>query len=93
MTGYVEQFDTLFPYSSVEETLLYCARLRLPPHVNDELRQIVVAEILEVLELSLLKDFTVSILSPSQRKLVSIGLELVANPPVLFFDEPTTGMF
>ncbi len=31
-------------------------------------------------------------LSPSQRKLLTIGLELVANPSVLFVDEPTTGL-
>jgi hypothetical protein len=31
-------------------------------------------------------------ISPSQRKLLTIGLELVANPSILFVDEPTTGL-
>jgi ABC-type multidrug transport system ATPase subunit len=31
-------------------------------------------------------------ISPAQRKLLTIGLELVANPSILFVDEPTTGL-
>ena len=32
------------------------------------------------------------ILSPGDKKKVSIGIELVADPRVMFFDEPTTGI-
>jgi ABC-type multidrug transport system ATPase subunit len=95
ITGYVQQFATLWGFSSVEETLLYAARLRMDKSISEELKKKVVEEIMDVLELTPIRNYiigNVSVpgLSPSQIKRVSIGVELVANPAVIFFDEPTS---
>jgi ABC-type multidrug transport system ATPase subunit len=96
-TGYVEQFDSLFPYDTVHETLLFAARLRLPASVSDEIKCEIVEEIMDILELTPIRDYIIGNarivgLSPSQLKRVNIGCELVANPAILFLDEPTTGL-
>jgi ABC-type multidrug transport system ATPase subunit len=56
-----------------------------------------VDEVLETIELDVIKDSLVGIpgvsgLSTEQRKRLTIAVELVANPSVMFMDEPTTGL-
>jgi ABC-type multidrug transport system ATPase subunit len=56
-----------------------------------------VDEVLETIELDDIKDSLVGIpgvsgLSTEQRKQLTIAVELVANPSVMFMDEPTTGL-
>jgi len=96
-TGYVEQFDSLLPYDTVRETLLFAARLRLPSTVDDSTKEKIVDEVIEILDLAPIANMiigspTYPSLSPSQLKRVNIGCELVANPSVLYLDEPTTGL-
>ena len=54
-------------------------------------------EVLETIELDAIKDSLVGIpgvngLSTEQRKRLTIAVELVANPSIIFMDEPTTGL-
>jgi ABC-type multidrug transport system ATPase subunit/ABC-type multidrug transport system permease subunit len=97
VTGYVEQFDSLLSYDTVRETLAFAAHLRLPSNVAYEIKERIVDEVLEILDLtnisnSIIGSKKIPGLSPSQLKRVNIGCELVANPSVLFLDEPTTGL-
>lgn len=59
--------------------------------------QAFVKEVMELVELTGLKDATIGLpgisgLSIEQRKRLTIAVELVANPSVIFMDEPTSGL-
>ncbi|KAL9264264.1 Pleiotropic drug resistance protein 1-like protein [Drosera capensis] len=97
IAGYCEQNDIHSPHISVYESLIYSAWLRLPPEVNDEIRQLFVEEVMELVELTPLRGALVGLpgvsgLSNEQRKRLTIGVELVANPSIIFMDEPTSGL-
>lgn len=59
--------------------------------------QAFVNEVIETIELDGIKDSLVGIpgvmgLSIEERKRLTIAVELVANPSIIFMDEPTTGL-
>ena len=96
VSSYVEQQDSHLPYLTVFESLLYAAELRLDPSLP---REEYVEKILDMIELRPLKHKLVGdpsensqALSPSERKRLSIGVELTSNPSILLLDEPTTGL-
>ncbi|KAK8087832.1 ABC transporter [Apiospora hydei] len=95
--AYVMQQDVLLPTLTVRETLRYSANLRLPPPTTEEERMQIVEEV--ILELGL-KDCADTRIGNSQhrgcsggeKRRVSIGVQLLSNPSILFLDEPTTGL-
>jgi ABC-type multidrug transport system ATPase subunit/pSer/pThr/pTyr-binding forkhead associated (FHA) protein len=90
--GYVPQDDIIHRELSVYRTLYYVARLRLSGDVGeDEINQII-SEVLDVTGLSERRDLPVARLSGGQRKRVSIAVELITKPSVIFLDEPTSGL-
>ena len=87
--GYVPQDDIIHPDLTVEEVLECACKLRLPPDTNIEK---VITNTLEQIKLSHVRNTLVSKLSGGQRKRVSIGVELLADPKLFFLDEPTSGL-
>ncbi|KAL0724994.1 hypothetical protein Bca4012_039593 [Brassica carinata] len=97
VSGYCEQFDIHSPNVTVEESLKYSAWLRLPYNIDSKIKNELVNEVLETVELEDIKYSMVGIpgvsgLSTEQRKRLTIAVELVANPSIIFMDEPTTGL-
>ncbi|ETS73519.1 hypothetical protein PFICI_14465 [Pestalotiopsis fici W106-1] len=95
--AYVMQQDILIPSLTVRETLRYSADLRLPRAVSREDRWRIVEEV--ILELGLKECANTRVgnsqrrgLSGGEKRRTSIGVQLLANPSVLFLDEPTTGL-
>ncbi|KAJ1376803.1 P-loop containing nucleoside triphosphate hydrolase [Sesbania bispinosa] len=97
ISGYCEQNDIHSPNVTVYESLLYSAWLRLSPEVNSETRKMFIEEVMELVELNILRRALVGLpgvsgLSTEQRKRLTIAVELVANPSIIFMDEPTSGL-
>ncbi|XP_057464053.1 pleiotropic drug resistance protein 2-like [Actinidia eriantha] len=97
ISGYCEQNDIHSPCVTVYESVVYSAWLRLAPDVNNETRKMFVDEVMELVELSPIRDAVVGLpgvdgLSTEQRKRLTIAVELVANPSIIFMDEPTSGL-
>ena len=92
LTAYCEQQDIHAPLATVGEALAFSAALRLPPSVSSATRSAFVDEMIDLLELRPLAGRLVgepsdpSSLSPPQRKLLTIAVELVSNAPILFLD-------
>jgi ABC-type multidrug transport system ATPase subunit/pSer/pThr/pTyr-binding forkhead associated (FHA) protein len=89
--GYVPQADIVHDKLTVYESLNFGARLRFPnePKASREQR---IKRALDALELIEYKDRLVGKLSGGQKKRVSIALELMAEPRLLFMDEPSSGL-
>ena len=87
--GYVPQDDIVHLHLTVEEVLRFACKLRLPPDTNVDA---VVEKTLSQIKLSHVRHTFVRNLSGGQRKRVSIGVELLADPKLFFLDEPTSGL-
>ncbi|KAM0249534.1 hypothetical protein ACHAQJ_009001 [Trichoderma viride] len=95
--AYVMQQDILLPTLTVRETLRYSADLRLPSSTRAEDRERIVEEVIRELGLKECANTRIGNsqhrgCSGGEKRRVSIGVQLLANPSVLFLDEPTTGL-
>jgi ABC transport system ATP-binding/permease protein len=90
--GYVPQDDIIHRELTVYRTLYYVARLRLSRDVSTREIDQIVNEVMDVTGLSERRDVPVGQLSGGQRKRVSIAVELITKPSVIFLDEPTSGL-
>lgn len=96
-TGYVQQQDLHLDTATVRESLQFSAMLRRPKSVSKEEKFSFVEEVIKMLGMEEYADAVVGIpgegLNVEQRKLLTIGVELVAKPKLLLFlDEPTSGL-
>ena len=88
--GYVPQRDVLHEALTVERTLHYAARLRLPESTTDADVRRVVGEVVGDVGLRDQLQTMFGQLSGGQQKRLSLGLELITKPTFLFLDEPTS---
>ncbi|MFF5312105.1 ABC transporter ATP-binding protein/permease [Streptomyces massasporeus] len=90
--GLVPQDDILHKELTVKKALKYAAKLRFPADTTGAEREARINEVLRELKLDIHKDKKVTSLSGGQRKRVSVALELLTKPSLIFLDEPTSGL-
>ncbi|USQ87515.1 FHA domain-containing protein [Streptomyces phaeoluteigriseus] len=90
--GLVPQDDILHKELTVKKALKYAAKLRFPADTTAAERDARIDEVLRELKLDIHKEKKVTSLSGGQRKRVSVALELLTKPSLIFLDEPTSGL-
>ena len=90
--GYVPQDDIVHQELTVRTALLFSAQLRLPSGTPAAEIARLVTQTIERLGLEERTLTPISRLSGGQRKRVSVGVELLGRPAVLYLDEPTSGL-
>ncbi|MFE2049155.1 FHA domain-containing protein [Streptomyces sp. NPDC059459] len=90
--GLVPQDDILHKELTVKKALKYAAKLRFPADTTAAERDARIDEVLRELKLDIHRDKKVTSLSGGQRKRVSVALELLTKPSLIFLDEPTSGL-
>jgi ABC-type multidrug transport system ATPase subunit len=88
--GYVPQDDIVHKELRVKDALLLSGRLRI--NLPLPLIRARIERIIQQLGLAEHQHKRIYQLSGGQRKRVSIGIELLSNPSVLFLDEPSSGL-
>ncbi|WP_405740663.1 FHA domain-containing protein [Streptomyces sp. NBC_01525] len=90
--GLVPQDDILHKELTVQKALRYAAKLRFPGDTAEAEREARIDEVLHELKLHVHREKKVTSLSGGQRKRVSVALELLTKPSLIFLDEPTSGL-
>ncbi|XP_026452303.1 ABC transporter G family member 6-like [Papaver somniferum] len=97
ISAYVMQDDLLFPMLTVEETLMFSAEFRLPRSTSKSKKMERVQAVIDELGLrnaanTLIGDEGHRGISGGERRRVSIGVDIIHGPILLFLDEPTSGL-
>ena len=97
MSAYVMQDDLLHPELTVAETLSYAAQLRFGAKVTAAWRKEREIDVLELMGINHVRDVVIGDarvkgISGGERKRVSIAIELLTSPKLIFLDEPTSGL-
>ncbi|CAL9753338.1 unnamed protein product [Musa acuminata subsp. burmannicoides] len=95
--AYVTQDDNLIGTLTVRETIWYSARLRLPDKMpREEKRALVESTIMEMglqdCADTVIGNWHLRGVSGGEKRRVSIALEILMRPRLLFLDEPTSGL-
>uniref|UniRef100_M4BE24 ABC transporter domain-containing protein n=1 Tax=Hyaloperonospora arabidopsidis (strain Emoy2) TaxID=559515 RepID=M4BE24_HYAAE len=91
-TGYCEQTDVHSEAATFREALQFSAYLRQSDQVAPDRVEEIVDECLDLLGLNDVAGRLIRGSSSEQLKRLTLGIELAAQPSVLFLDEPTSGL-
>jgi len=87
--GYCPQFDALLDNLTVLEHLeLYSEIKGIPTN----LREALVNKKLQEMDLERFRNVQAGTLSGGNKRKLSVAIAMIGNPPIVFLDEPSTGM-
>ncbi|GLE03144.1 hypothetical protein PINS_up012023 [Pythium insidiosum] len=89
LIGYCPQFDALFELLSVREHLELFARIKGVP--RRELEN-VVKNLMHQMNLDDFENKLAGTLSGGNKRKLSVAIAMIGSPPIIFLDEPSTGM-
>ncbi|EFA77855.1 ABC transporter G family protein [Heterostelium album PN500] len=97
LSGYVTQSDTLTAAMTVRETLSFYAQLKMSRDISYEDKMKKVESVISEMGLkrcanTLVGNDKIRGISGGERRRVTIAIELLTGPSVLFLDEPTSGL-
>ena len=89
--------DALLPYLTVRENLHFAADLRLPAHLSKDEKQQRAESVLLKMGLrdcadNLVGSDIVKGISGGEKRRVTIAIQILTDPRILFLDEPTSGL-
>lgn len=95
--AFIEQEVNFFPHMTVRETLNFRVELKLGSRLSKKGRDQVVEELLDQLGLTgsadtIVGNAKVRGISGGERKRLSIAVEMINSPALIFLDEPTSGL-
>ena len=95
--AFVEQDVNFFPHMTVRETLEFRVSLKLGSLISVRQRDAIVQHLMDQLGLiksadTIVGDAKIRGLSGGERKRLSIAVEMISSPSLLFLDEPTSGL-
>jgi ABC-type lipoprotein export system ATPase subunit len=91
IASYVQQDDSLYSTLTVRECIQYSAQLRLPSTMSQAAKEVMVDRVIDELNLTHVTNSRIGSsgtargISGGERRRVSIGMELVTSPMVIFF--------
>ncbi|KAI9552421.1 ABC protein [Daphnia sinensis] len=91
-SAYITQEDHLLSNLTIDEYIMTAANLKLGNKVSSSERKSKVELVMKTLGLTHSRHTQIGSLSGGECKRLSIGLELLNNPDILFLDEPTSGL-
>ena len=87
--GYCPQFDALFPLLTGREHLSFYGRVK---GLSGEELQTQIEMLLNVLSLTKYANRRAGTYSGGNKRKLSVAIAMIGNPPIVFLDEPSTGM-
>lgn len=93
--AYVMQDDFLWPALTVKENMIFAARLYLgesSAQVKDKVETLTKATGLQSCKDTKVGNLLLRGISGGQKKRLSLAIELLKSPAILFLDEPTSGL-
>ncbi|XP_054285069.1 protein scarlet-like [Macrosteles quadrilineatus] len=92
ISGFVPQQDLALSCLTVMEHLTFMASLKLDQRVSGSHQQRIIFKLINDLNLASCSYTQISALSGGERKRLSLAAQMLTDPPLLFCDEPTTGL-
>mmetsp|Transcript_7836 Transcript_7836/g.6936 ORF Transcript_7836/g.6936 Transcript_7836/m.6936 type:complete len:355 (-) Transcript_7836:54-1118(-) len=89
LIGYCPQENAIFEGMTVEEHLVFYSRIK---GILKNKRSPIIEKVMEEMDLAEFRKVRCEKLSGGNKRKLSVAMAMVGNPPIVFLDEPSTGM-